>query len=116
MSLKSIIALLTLSATILLGGVAQASWVAGNGTVTAISVPTNSAIATVSISNSAGDPPACHGTNPRGTYSIDTSTNQGKAMFALAQAAFLAGKKVGVGGWGSCAGGYEVLGLLTITP
>jgi hypothetical protein len=108
---KRIISALSLfAATAFIAPFAHASSVPGNGTVTAIGTTSSSVFATVSVTNATGSVPC----GTLGTYSIDTSTAQGKAMLSTLEGAQLAGKRVGLGGSGTCVGGAEGLAIITV--
>jgi hypothetical protein len=107
---KLISALTLLASTAVIAPFAHASSVPGNGVVTAIGTSSSSVFATVTITNATGSVPC----GTLGTYSIDTSTAQGKAMLSTLEGAQLAGKRVGLGGTGTCVGGAEGLGIITV--
>jgi hypothetical protein len=86
------------------------------GPVTVASVSIISAnVATINFSSIVTSSPAC-AVYPQIRMSIDISTNRGKAALSSAQGALLSGRKVTVGGAGTCTltGGVEDLATIIL--
>jgi hypothetical protein len=58
--------------------------------------------------------PACHFPLAEDSYSIDVSTTKGKALLQVAQAAFLANKKVAITGGTPCYASIEAVSSLYV--
>jgi len=101
LALKSVASLLTAAAVVAMNTSASAS--SANNTLFDIGIEAGAQVARIGLNGGAqSNRPACHNVAYNSYWAFDISTAKGKALLATAQAALLAGKKVGVTGGTGC--------------